>query len=297
MSLPISGFTAVPNPMMLSFLATQGFAIMYYGGAGWQFGKRKVSGMTNEEVNAMSPNEFLIKLHSETKTMVPTMQRGMEDMTPLIHTTMTQFGAYIREAIKAFPETVSNILGTPTEFKNIPTTDQTGGNLPPQMASFLHYFKTLSDATKVPTNTIQTRIQQDFGKRIAKAGATIRGDEAPTNLVPYKGKWYTVQRLQQLIDAQAGAVARAEIRSIPPQISKATLAEPKRMANQSAKLERAKLLQEIRQLGHAVTVLARGEQYKSRQFAFHTGQLEDAKISLQRRKQLLANLLARYRFT
>ncbi len=63
MSLPISGFTAVPNPMMLSFLATQGFAIMYYGGAGWQFGKRKVSGMSNEEVNNMTPNDFLQRLH------------------------------------------------------------------------------------------------------------------------------------------------------------------------------------------------------------------------------------------
>ncbi len=110
MSLPISGFTAVPNPMMLSFLATQGFAIMYYGGAGWQFGKRKVSGMSNEQVNNMTPNELLQKLHSETKTMVPTMQQGMEDMTPLIHTTITQFGSYIREAIKAFPEAIGNIF-------------------------------------------------------------------------------------------------------------------------------------------------------------------------------------------
>ncbi len=110
MSFPISGFTAVPNPMMLSFLATQGFAIMYYGGAGWQFGKRKVSGMSNEQVNNMTPNEFLQQLHGEIKTAIPTMQQGMKDMTPLINTTITQFGAYIREAIKALPEAVGNIF-------------------------------------------------------------------------------------------------------------------------------------------------------------------------------------------
>lgn len=96
--------------MMLSFLATQGFAIMYYGGAGWQFGKRKVSGMSNEQVNEMTPNEFLQQLHSEIKTAIPTMQQGMKDMTPLINTTITQFGAYIREAIKALPEAVGNIF-------------------------------------------------------------------------------------------------------------------------------------------------------------------------------------------
>ncbi len=124
MSFPISGFTAVPNPMMLSFLATQGFAIMYYGGAGWQFGKRKVSGMSNEEVNKMTPNDFLMKLHSETKTMVPTMAKGMEDMTPLITTTMEQFGSYIREAIKAIPSAVSNIF---TESANAPLSSIGGG--------------------------------------------------------------------------------------------------------------------------------------------------------------------------
>ncbi len=149
MSLPISGFTAVPNPMMLSFLATQGFAIMYYGGAGWQFGKRKVSGMSNEEVNKMSPNDFLMKLHSETKTMVPTMAQGMQDMTPLVKTTLVLFGQYIREAIKAFPKVVQAIVGGDGgEFSNIPTTSGTGGNLPPTMASFLHYFATLSKATQ-----------------------------------------------------------------------------------------------------------------------------------------------------
>ncbi len=115
--MPISGFTAVPNPMMLSFLATQGFAIMYYGGAGWQFGKRKVSGMSNEEVNAMTPNDFLLKLHSETKTMVPTMAQGMKDMTPLITTTIEQFGSYIREAIAAFPQAVQNVFEDPNENK------------------------------------------------------------------------------------------------------------------------------------------------------------------------------------
>lgn len=114
MSLPISGFTAVPNPMMLSFLASQGFAIMYFGGAGWQFGKRKVSGMSNDEVNAMTPEQFLDKLNGELKGMVPSMQQGMKDMTPLINTTITQFGSYIREAIKAFPEAIGNILRDPT---------------------------------------------------------------------------------------------------------------------------------------------------------------------------------------
>ncbi len=289
MSLPISGFTAVPNPMMLSFLATQGFAIMYYGGAGWQFGKRKVSGMSNEEVNKMSPNEFLMRLHSETRTMVPTMAQGMKDMTPLVKTTLVLFGAYIREAIKAFPEVVQNILGSTDsgEFSNIPTTTPQSGNLPPQMASFLHYFATLSKATQ---SKIVEQAESPFDNQItAQVGNPVTGNEKPTNLIPYKGKWASLQMLQNLVKAKGKSLEKQEIKQIStaqflsPAEKAGQLLHGKKKAGQSQILEKAKLIAGIKKR-------------KAQSLSSSGNDKLLALKSLKTLQQLLANLLARYYF-
>ncbi len=239
MSLPISGFTAVPNPMMLSFLATQGFAIMYYGGAGWQFGKRKVSGMSNEEVNAMSPNEFLMKLHSETKTMVPTMQQGMKDMTPLITTTIEQFGSYIREAIAAFPQAVSNIVGGGGgEFSNIPTTQGQGQGQPSgSTLAFIHYLKALSDATKKGTVagditgnklTFHDTLTQEFKDEAAREQKRFERDK-------------------ELLFAKTNAQIRqtARTQDVSKFQKRRGVSFTKRKAGQSQKLERSRLITNI----------------------------------------------------
>ncbi len=150
MSLPISGFTAVPNPQMLSYMMSQSWIMMYAAGGAWQYGKRRISAMSNQEFNALTPINLLKEHTTMLREAIPSIQESLNDMTPLIKTLMEQFGDFIHEALKAIPQTVSNILGTPTEFSNIPTTANMGGsgNLPPQMMGFLHFFKALSDQTK-----------------------------------------------------------------------------------------------------------------------------------------------------
>ncbi len=282
MSLPISGFTAVPNPMMLSFLATQGFAIMYYGGAGWQFGKRKVSGMSNEQVNKMSPNDFLMQLHNETRTMVPTMAQGMKDMTPLVKTTLVLFGAYIREAIKAFPEVVQNILGSTDsgEFSNIPTSSGSSGNLPPQMASFLHYFATLSKATQ--------------GNIVAEA-ENPQLDTSGMSLAQHEEN-----KRQKIIDADRAKVDRQNqlkrfgvLKTPIPQV-RADVG--KRPAGQSAKLERLLLIRSIDGTAKKLKELFRRVPAHSADRRLIESEIATEKSKLFKRQQKLVNLLARYRF-
>ncbi len=151
MSLPISGFTAVPNPQMLSYMMSQSWIMMFAAGGAWQYGKRRISAMSNEEFNKTTPLS-LLKEHTQLlREAIPSIQQSLNDMTPLIKTLMEQFGDFVNEAVKAIPQTVANILGTPGgEFSNIPTTvGVAGGGAPPfGTAAFLHYFKTLSDATK-----------------------------------------------------------------------------------------------------------------------------------------------------
>ncbi len=111
MSSPISGFTAVPNPMMLSFMGSQSFIMMYEAGAAWQYGKRKISAMSNEEFNKLTPL-LLLQEHTQLlRSAIPTIQDSMEDMSPLVKTIMVQFGEYIAEAVKAFPAAVQAAVG------------------------------------------------------------------------------------------------------------------------------------------------------------------------------------------
>jgi len=284
LSLPISGFTAVPNPMMLSFLASQGFAIMYYGGAGWQFGKRKVSGMSNEEVNAMSPHDFMLKLNGELKTMVPTMQQGMADMTPLIKTTVVQFGEYIREAIKAFPQAVAAAVGSSGEFSNIPTTDSlsggTGGTLPPQMASFLHYFKTLSDNTKANVDP-QTLFNQYLDRKDT-SGQTIREFEAN-------------KKAKVVADARARVERSNQLKRIgklkSPSVAIAPIFGNKKGAGQSQIMERNRLIKQI-----ARNALDMKNAASNRSSKFYRGNIIILKKELVNVQQRLVNLLDRYRF-
>jgi len=281
MSLPISGFTAVPNPMMLSFLATQGFAIMYYGGAGWQFGKRKVSGMSNEEVNSMTPNQFLQRLQSETKTMIPTMQQGMQDMTPLVKTTMVLFGTYIKEAIAAFPKVVEAAIGGGGgDFSNIPTSDQLASTgLPPgQMASFLHFFKKIADATKGKTD-IQKEAANIEANRIEILRQRAREADARTK---------EQQRLQ--ITAKLPPVRK---------LVKINFNRRKRKATTSAIMSRKQFISDISRLGKETQVLwgkAVGERFSSRRKNNYLREMTRKKQQMQFIQQKLVNLMQLYEF-
>ncbi len=109
MSSPLSGFTAVPNPQMLAFMGAQSFIMMYQAGEGWQYGKRRISAMSNEEFNKLTPESVMEKQAVVLRNSLGTIQRSMNDMTPMIRTIVEQYGDFIREIIAAIPQTLQNI--------------------------------------------------------------------------------------------------------------------------------------------------------------------------------------------
>ncbi len=109
MSLPISGFTAVPNPQMLAFMATQSFLMMQMAGAGWQYGKRKVSAMKNEEFNALTVNLLLQKEVADVREAIPTIIQSINDMTPMVGAIVEQYGDFVKEIINSLPQAVENV--------------------------------------------------------------------------------------------------------------------------------------------------------------------------------------------
>ncbi len=134
MSSPISGFTAVPNPQMLAFMAAQSFVMMYQAGEGWQYGKRKQSAMSNEEFNKQTPISIMENQAATLRQALPTIQKSMDDMTPMIRTIIAQYGDFIREIIATIPEFLGNITGSSTKQQ---TTTIAGK---PGVASFITGF-------------------------------------------------------------------------------------------------------------------------------------------------------------
>ncbi len=120
MSSPISAFTAVPNPQMLAFMGAQSFLMMQMAGAGWQYGKRKISAMKNEEFNPLTVNALLQKETADVRAAIPTIIKSINDMTPMVHDIVAQYGDFIREIIRATPQLVSNIY-QPTEKPSVET--------------------------------------------------------------------------------------------------------------------------------------------------------------------------------
>ncbi len=111
MSLPISGFTAVPNPQMLAFMATQSFLMMQMAGAGWQYGKRKISAMSNIEFNKLSTNQLLSNETADVRKAIPTIEASMNDMTALMAPIVAQYADFIKEAIKGAGQGLTTLLG------------------------------------------------------------------------------------------------------------------------------------------------------------------------------------------
>ncbi len=111
MSSPISGFTAIPNPQMLAFMPIQSYLMMYFAGAGWQIGKRKVSAIPNDKFNPMTSTDLLKTFTADLRESIPELERSLQDITPLVEILIKQYGEFIKEIIDVTPEVAQNIAG------------------------------------------------------------------------------------------------------------------------------------------------------------------------------------------
>ncbi len=124
MSSPLSGFTAVPNPQMLAFMGAQSFVMMYQAGEGWQYGKRKISAMSNEDFNKLTPLKLLQNQSAVLRTAIGTIEKSMNDMTPMIRTIIRQYGDFLKEIVAVAPPVISDVSATVVKQAVKQTTGQ-----------------------------------------------------------------------------------------------------------------------------------------------------------------------------
>jgi len=107
----VSGFLPVPLPMMIPFMGAQSLVIGKMFGEGFQYGKRKISAMPNDEFNKLTFQDMMSNARSEMQASIPTMQAALRDMQPLVETVVQEFFAYIKQIAAMLPEQTRQLTG------------------------------------------------------------------------------------------------------------------------------------------------------------------------------------------
>ncbi len=126
MSLPIGFFAPLPLPMMIPFMGMQSAVMAEQFGTMFQYGKRRISAMSNDEFNALTPAKIQFDLTKQLQLMIPEMEAQIQSMRPLVSVIIREFASYIGDATRAilaggeggFQQTTGTTLA-PT---NVPST-------------------------------------------------------------------------------------------------------------------------------------------------------------------------------
>ncbi len=264
MVLPISGFLPVPLPMMIPFMGAQSLVIGKMFGEGFQYGKRKISAMPNDEFNALTFQKMMSNARDEMKASIPTMQEAMRDMQPMVETVVHEFVDYLGLVLKQAPTQAAGLA------KDV------FGNIPAELVEFQKRLEDLYKSFGLPLPAI--RAYADIGTSIP---LTSVEDTHEKRVALQKIEDARVSRQQQLLFAKTQAAVRLQgrqgIATAPVRFQQA--------AGQSQRLEKAKLIRDIVRW-KADNARLKGSGSYGRKLP---GMIRQA-------EQALVNLLDRYRF-
>ncbi len=186
MVIPISAFTAVPNPQMLAFMGSQSFVMMEMAGEAWQYGKRRISAMSNEDFNKLTPEQVHINQTQMLQRLIPTIEKSMDAMTPMLETIISQYGDFMRLIIAQIPELIQAATGTGSAGEAVVTLAE-----PWWWKIWKNLFPSLPEAEarrggqQVRTNDIEglKKIYNEFMSRLSGGGGSKTEDPVspPTN--------------------------------------------------------------------------------------------------------------------
>jgi len=95
-------------------MGAQSFIMMFQAGEGWQYGKRRISAMSNEDFNKLTPLKLLQNQAANLRSSLSTIEKSMNDMTPMIETIIRQYGDFLKEVIRVTPSVTLGVTGGQT---------------------------------------------------------------------------------------------------------------------------------------------------------------------------------------
>ncbi len=106
MSLPIGFFAPLPLPMMIPFMGIQSAVMAEQFGTMFQYGKRRISAMSNEEFNKLTPKMLQERMTREIEGMIPEMKEQIQAMRPMVELIIKEFAQYILLATQAMQKSL-----------------------------------------------------------------------------------------------------------------------------------------------------------------------------------------------
>ncbi len=121
MVLPVGGFFPIPLAMMIPFMATQSLVMGEAFGKAFQFGKRKISAMSNDEFNELKIEKVASEMFQSYKNILPELKQSIADSSDFQNHIFAQLILLGPNLIKA----LGGAVLTDIAEKVVPTSDIT----------------------------------------------------------------------------------------------------------------------------------------------------------------------------
>jgi len=122
-------FAPLPLPVMIPFMGYQSLVMGEAFGLSYQYAKRRISAMTNEEFNKFTVRDLQQMLKDDISSAIPDMKAAMDDMLTL----QTKMIDHVVDAIAQLPPDIYNAIFN----TGSPPPEKESGGFPLGVASFL----------------------------------------------------------------------------------------------------------------------------------------------------------------
>ncbi len=148
----------LPLPIMIPFMMWQSAAIAAGFGTYFQFAKRRVSAMSNEDFNKADPHQLVNSLYDDIVKQIPSSFAKVDSLTPVM---LQSMNVMLDQAVKWLQGAITgNFFGTPN-----PINDGTDGDFTdttPTLADLLDpSFSDVKSWTSTKLNLVHSN-QMDF---------------------------------------------------------------------------------------------------------------------------------------
>ncbi len=89
----------LPLAMMIPFMGIQSAVMAKQFGENFQYGKRRISAMSNEEFNKLTPTKLMQRANEELKDMIPSMESSIVEMRTFQTFLIGEFIRMVNDAI------------------------------------------------------------------------------------------------------------------------------------------------------------------------------------------------------
>ncbi len=103
MSFPLpmpSTFMPLPLAIMIPFMGIQSGVMAQQFGQNFQYGKRRISAMSNEEFNKLTPQMMQEEMATQIRQLIPTFRESLIDMRPFQRDIFVEMLAAMKEAVQ-----------------------------------------------------------------------------------------------------------------------------------------------------------------------------------------------------